>query len=217
MNGCICCTVRGDLVEALKRLRKRLATFKFDGVIIETTGLADPAPVAQTFFVDEVISEMYSLDSIITVADAKCILDRLHDEKPEGVENEAVEQVCFADKVLLNKTDLADEEKLAKIEKEIKALNPTTKILRCLHSKVDPKELLNIKAFELDRVLDFDPEFLDEEAEHMLACTMKLSHLYPAKSREMSTKSCSRTRYNVSSLKIVTISTGTRVSLPSRE
>jgi len=167
MNGCICCTVRGDLVEALKRLRKRLATFKFDGVIIETTGLADPAPVAQTFFVDEVISEMYSLDSIITVADAKCILDRLHDEKPEGVENEAVEQVCFADKVLLNKTDLADEEKLAKIEKEIKALNPTTKILRCLHSKVDPKELLNIKAFELDRVLDFDPEFLDEEAEHM--------------------------------------------------
>eukprot|EP01083_Nonionella_stella_P089551 249892_1 len=167
MNGCICCTVRGDLVEALKRLHKRLDTFKFDGVIIETTGLADPAPVAQTFFVDEDIPEMYSLDSIITVVDAKCILDRLHDEKPEGVENEAVEQVCFADKILLNKTDLADEEQLAKIEKEIKGLNPTTKILRCEYSKIDPQELLNIKAFELDRVLDFDPEFLDEEQEHM--------------------------------------------------
>lgn len=123
--------------------------------------------MAHTFFVDEVISEMYSLDTIITAADANCILDRLHDEKPEGVENEAVEQVCFADNVLLNKTNLADEEKLAKIEKEIKALNPITKILRCLHSKVGPKELLNIKAFELDRVLDFNPEFLDEEAEHV--------------------------------------------------
>lgn len=167
MNGCICCTVRGDLVEALKRLHKRLSTFKFDGAIIETTGFAEPAPVAHTFFVDEVISEMYSLDTIITAADANCILDRLHDEKPEGVENEAVEQVCFADNVLLNKTNLADEEKLAKIEKEIKALNPITKILRCLHSKVGPKELLNIKAFELDRVLDFNPEFLDEEAEHV--------------------------------------------------
>jgi len=165
MNGCICCTVRGDLVEALKRLHKRID--KFDGVIIETTGLADPAPVAQTFFIDEDIKDMYNLDSIITVVDAKVILDRLAEEKPEGVENEAVEQVCFADRVLLNKTDLADEEKLKQIEAKIKQLNPTTSILRCQHAKVSPKDLLNIQAFELDRVLDFDPEFLDENQEHM--------------------------------------------------
>jgi len=164
MNGCICCTVRGDLVEALKRLHKRVE--KFDGVIIETTGLADPAPVVQTFFVDETIGEMYSLDSVITVVDAKGILDRLAEEKPEGVENEAVEQICFADKVLLNKTDLADDATLTKIEGEIRKLNPTCPVLRCLHAEVSPKELLNINAFELKRVLDFDPEFLGDDQEH---------------------------------------------------
>lgn len=164
MNGCICCTVRGDLVEALKRLHKRVN--KFDGIIIETTGLADPAPVVQTFFVDETISELYSLDSVITVVDAREILTRLAEEKPEGVENESVEQVCFADKILLNKTDLADEATLKKIEAEVRKLNPTTPIVRCKYAKVSPKELLNIQAFELKRVLDFDPEFLDEDAEH---------------------------------------------------
>ena len=106
---------------------------------------------------------MYNLDSVITVVDAKTILDRLAEEKPEGVENESVEQVCFADKVLLNKTDLADEEKLKKIETEVRKLNPTCPILRCEYSKVSPKELLNIQAFELKRVLDFDPEFLDPD------------------------------------------------------
>jgi len=164
MNGCICCTVRGDLVEALKRLYKRIN--KFDGVIIETTGLADPAPVVQTFFVDEDIQEMYSLDSVITVVDAKEILTRLADEKPEGVENEAVEQICFADKILLNKIDLADEETLDKIEKEIRKINPTANIRRCQQSKVPPSELLNIQAFELKRVLDFEPDFLDDDGDH---------------------------------------------------
>jgi len=164
MNGCICCTVRGDLVEALKRLHTKIALF--DGVIIETTGLADPAPVAQTFFVDLEIAAMYTLDSIITVVDAKGIQDRLKEVKPEGVENEAVEQICFADKVLLNKIDLSDDDTLKKIEKEIRTLNPTCSIVRCQHAAVPPKELLNIKSFELDRVLDFDPEFLDEDAEH---------------------------------------------------
>ena len=166
MNGCICCTVRGDLVTALKRLYKRVD--KFNGVIIETTGLADPAPVVQTFFVDEEISKQYRLDSVITVVDAKYILTRLAEEKPEGVENEAVEQVCFADKILLNKVDLAkDEDELKKIEAEIKKLNPTASILRTQQSKLDPKELLNLQAFELKRVLDFDPEFLQENQEHL--------------------------------------------------
>jgi len=164
MNGCICCTVRGDLVEALKRLYKRVD--KFDGIIIETTGLADPAPVVQTFFVDETVSEQYSLDCVITVVDAKVILDRLADEKPEGVENEAVEQVAFADRILLNKTDLADEKKLKKIEGELRKLNPQATVIRCEQARVSPKELLNIQAFELQRVLDFEPEFLEDDGEH---------------------------------------------------
>ena len=98
MNGCICCTVRGDLVKALKNLYSKIS--QFDAVIIETTGLADPAPVAQTFFVDEDIQAKFNLDGIITVTDIKHILPRLDDEKPEGVENEAVEQVAFADRIL---------------------------------------------------------------------------------------------------------------------
>lgn len=165
MNGCICCTVRGDLVKALKSLYKKVA--QFDGVIIETTGLADPAPICQTFFIDDDIKEQYRLDSVITVVDSKYILERLAEEKPEGVENEAVEQVCFADKILLNKIDLAnDGNELDKIEKELRKLNPTAPIQRTKDSKISPKDVLNLKAFELERVLDFDPAFLNEDAEH---------------------------------------------------
>jgi len=164
MNGCICCTVRGDLVVALKKLYKRID--QFDGIIIETTGLADPAPVCQTFFIDEDIQKMYQLDSVITVTDAKYILERLAEEKPEGVENESVEQVAFADKILLNKIDLVDEETLVKIETKLKSMNPTAAVQRTEQSKVNPKDILNLRAFELQRVLDFDPEFLAEDAEH---------------------------------------------------
>lgn len=161
MNGCICCTVRGDLVEALKKLHKRVD--KFDGIIIETTGLADPAPVIQTFFVDEDIQKKYKLDSCITVVDTKYIITRLDEKKPEGVENEAVEQVVFADRIILNKIDLAkDEAELKAIEDRIRKLNPNVSIIRSEQSKVSPKELLNIGAFDLKRVLEFEPEFLDD-------------------------------------------------------
>ena len=98
MNGCICCTVRGDLTEALDQLYDRIRDF--DGVLIETTGLADPAPVAQTFFVDERVTERYKLDGIITVVDAKHVIPHIEDEKPEGIENEAVEQLAFADRIM---------------------------------------------------------------------------------------------------------------------
>ena len=108
MNGCLCCTVRTDLVETLRKLATKVN--KFDGVIIETTGLADPAPVAQTFFINEAVKNLYSLDCITAVCDAKHLIMRLDDEKPEGVENEAVEQLAFADRVLLNKIDLVPEE-----------------------------------------------------------------------------------------------------------
>ena len=164
MNGCICCTVRGDLVEALKRIYKRVN--EFSGVIIETTGLADPAPICQTFFIDPEIQKQYKLDAVITVVDSKYILERLAEEKPEGVENESVEQVAFADKVLLNKIDLSTEAQLLNIEAKIKSLNPAAVIQRTQHSKVSPKDVINIGAFDLQRVLDFDPEFLAEDAEH---------------------------------------------------
>lgn len=164
MNGCICCTVRGDLVKALKSLYKKVN--QFDGVIIETTGLADPAPVCQTFFVDEDLQEMYRLDAVITIVDSKYIMERLAEEKPEGAENEAVEQVAFADKILLNKIDLSSDSELEKIEAKLKSINPTASIQRTKNSVISPKDVLNIQAFELKRVLDFDPEFLDEDAEH---------------------------------------------------
>ncbi len=109
MNGCICCTVRGDLTEVLNNMHDRIKDF--DGVIIETTGLADPAPVAQTFFADERVAENYNLDGIITVVDAKHIIQHLDDEKPEGIENESVEQLAFADRIMLNKIDLVNDQR----------------------------------------------------------------------------------------------------------
>jgi G3E family GTPase len=167
MNGCICCTVRGDLVATLKRLYERVA--KFDGVIIETTGLADPAPVAQTFLIgDDDVQSKYSLDAIVTVVDAKHLDARLDDVKPEGVENEAEEQLAFADVVLLNKIDLVPEEaELKSIETRIRGLNPSAPIIRTKNSRVDWRKLIGINAFDVDRVLKFDPKFLtDVDGEH---------------------------------------------------
>ncbi|EOD15846.1 hypothetical protein EMIHUDRAFT_456427 [Emiliania huxleyi CCMP1516] len=164
MNGCICCTVRGDLVVALKNLYSKIS--QFDAVIIETTGLADPAPVAQTFFVDDDIQAKFSLDAIITVCDSKHILARIDDEKPEGVENEAAEQVAFADRILLNKTDLVPEAELPAIEERLRKLNPSATIFRCEKGQVDPKDLIGISSFDLRKTLDMDPEFLNTEGEH---------------------------------------------------
>eukprot|EP00927_Polykrikos_kofoidii_P061091 TRINITY_DN55981_c0_g1_i1.p1 TRINITY_DN55981_c0_g1~~TRINITY_DN55981_c0_g1_i1.p1 ORF type:complete len:428 (-),score=104.00 TRINITY_DN55981_c0_g1_i1:314-1597(-) len=165
LNGCVCCTVRSDLVKVLKRMYAKV--HDFDGVIIETTGLADPAPVAQTFFVDEDIKAMYKLDGLCTVVDAKHIEQHLEEEKPEGVENEAVEQVAFADRILLNKVDLVPgSAELDAIEGKIRAINAEAPIFRCQNSEVDPKHLINLGAFELERVLEMDPAFLDIDGEH---------------------------------------------------
>ena len=133
MNGCICCTVRQDLIVVLEKLAKRQAagTLKLDGIIIETTGMADPAPVAQTFFVDDKVKKHFRLDGIVTLIDAKHIEQHLDEEKPEGAENEAVEQVAFADRLLLNKTDLVEEADLVRIEKRLKSMNASAKIQRC--------------------------------------------------------------------------------------
>ena len=164
MNGCICCTVRGDLTELLDDMYERIKDF--DGVLIETTGLADPAPVAQTFFVDDRVVEHYKLDGIITVVDAKHIIQHVEEEKPEDVENEAVEQLAFADRIMLNKIDLVTEEELKEVESKIKSINGFAPIYHTQDSIIDPKNLINIGAFDLERTLDMDPEFLDTDAEH---------------------------------------------------
>merc|ERR1712060_557484 len=124
-NGCICCTVRGDLITGLKKFAKNSKKNgkTLDGVMIETTGLADPAPVAQTFFADEYVQQHMRLDGILTLVDAKHVIQHLEDEKPEGVENEAVEQIAFADRILLNKCDLVEEDVLVEVEKRIRAIN----------------------------------------------------------------------------------------------
>ena len=164
MNGCICCTVRGDLTDVLDRMYDRIKDF--DGVLIETTGLADPAPVAQTFFVDDKVTQRYKLDGIITVVDAKHIVQHVDEEKPEGVENEAVEQLAFADRIMLNKIDLVSEEEIEGVTSKIKSINKTAPIYHTENSLIDPANLINIGAFDLDRTLEMDPGFLDTEAEH---------------------------------------------------
>ena len=152
MNGCICCTVRGDLTDVLDRMYDRIKDF--DGVLIETTGLADPAPVAQTFFVDDKVTQRYKLDGIITVVDAKHIVQHVDEEKPEGVENEAVEQLAFADRIMLNKIDLVSEEEIEGVTSKIKSINKTAPIYHTENSLIDPANLINIGAFDLDRTLE---------------------------------------------------------------
>lgn len=167
-NGCICCTVRGDLIAGLKKMVKTCANEgkALDAVIIETTGLADPAPVAQTFFADDFIQKKLCLDGILTVVDAKHLIMHLDEEKPEGVENEAVEQVAFADRILLNKCDLVDEAELAEVERRIRMINESVQIRRTVQSQVDMDFILGIKAFDLDKILEMDDGFLADDAEH---------------------------------------------------
>jgi len=164
-NGCICCTVRGDLLKIFQKLSKRAT--KFDHILIETTGLADPAPVAQTFFVDEEVKANYELDAIITVVDAKHAIPHLDEVKPEGVENEAVEQVAFADRILLNKIDLVTETEKAAVIKKIRAINNIAEVIETQQSSVDLNRILGIKAFDLAAVLQKEESFLDTESEHM--------------------------------------------------
>jgi G3E family GTPase len=161
-NGCICCTVRGDLIRILgelmdAKLGKSDRKVDFDRVLIETTGLADPAPVAQTFFVDEEMAGFYNLDAIVTLVDAK------HAERHLDEGHEAQEQVAFADLILLNKVDLVDEEYLHKLEQRLASMNSAAKIYRTLNSDIDLDKILGVYAFDLDKKLEIDPGFLDEE------------------------------------------------------
>ena len=152
----------------LKKLATRVqaGALHLDGIIIETTGLADPAPVAQTFFVDRDVRRFCTLDGIITLVDAKHIEQHLDEEKPEGAENEAEEQLAFADRVLLNKVDLVSEEDLTRVEGRIRSINKFAPIQRCQRSEVSVDSVLGIKGFDLKRTLEMDPDFLNTEEEH---------------------------------------------------
>jgi len=157
-NGCICCTVRGDLIRIIDGLMRRKG--KFDAIIVETTGLADPAPVAQTFFVDDNVNEKARLDAVVTVADALWLKDRLKDAP------EAKNQIAFADVILLNKTDLVDETALREVEARIRGINPYAKIHRTQRSNIALDKVLGQNAFDLDRILDIEPQFLETGEDH---------------------------------------------------
>ena len=152
-NGCICCTVRGDLIRILRQLLRRRD--RFDYIMIETTGLADPGPVAQTFFVDEDLKEEFVLDAIVTLVDAQHLPRQLRREAA------AAEQIAFADVVLLNKTDLVDEATLARLTRELRAINGTAKFLRCERAAVPLEQVLDLGAFDLDRALKLNDAFLE--------------------------------------------------------
>jgi G3E family GTPase len=157
-NGCICCTVRGDLIRIIGGLMRRRD--RFDGIIVETTGLADPAPVAQTFFMDEDVKRATKLDAIVTVVDAKHLPQRLEDS------HEAEEQIAFADIIVLNKMDLVTEAEAAEVERRIRAINPYAEIRRSTRSDVPIDSVIGRDAFNLARVLEREPEFLSGEDEH---------------------------------------------------
>jgi G3E family GTPase len=163
-NGCICCTVRGDLIRILGALIKRRD--KFDRILIETTGLADPAPVAQTFFVDPQIAESCRLDAIITLVDAQHSRQHLEEIKPEGVENESVEQVAFADKIIVNKCDLVGEDDLQHLESLIRSINGPVEIMHATFADIPLDQILDVGAFDLQRIMQSDPTFL-EQTDHM--------------------------------------------------
>lgn len=156
-NGCICCTVRGDLIRILSGLMKRK---NLDGILIETTGMADPAPVAQTFYVDQDVAAKTRLDAIVTVVDAVNLpthLDEAH---------EAAEQIAFADVILLNKVDLVDAPALKAVEERIRSINPYAKLLHSRKCDVALDQVLGLDAFSLERVLEVEPDFLDGDHDH---------------------------------------------------
>ena len=159
-NGCICCTVRGDLIRIIEGLMRRQGskTGGFDGILVETTGLADPAPVAQTFFVDEDVARRTRLDAIVTVVDALNIEQRLVDS------HEAAEQIAFADVILLNKTDLVTPERQAALQTRIRQLNPSARVLPTQGCGVELSEVMDQGAFDLQRILEIEPDFLGEDA-----------------------------------------------------
>ncbi|MGA1803691.1 CobW family GTP-binding protein [Rhizobium sp. HT1-10] len=158
-NGCVCCTVRGDLIRVVEGLMRRPG--RFDGIIVETTGLADPVPVAQTFFMDDDVRTKTELDAVVALVDAKHLPLRLKDSR------EAEDQIAFADVVVINKTDLVSPAELAQIEDVVRAINPAARVYKTSRSGVDLSHVLNQGAFNLERALENDPHFLTAGDDHV--------------------------------------------------
>lgn len=160
LNGCICCTVRQDLVQVIHKLAERTRRGKLflDAIVIETTGMADPAPVVQTFLVDEIAKEFARIDGVLCLVDALHIEQHLNEQKPDGVVNEAVVQTAFADRILLNKVDLVDDEKhLERIENSLRTINSFAPIERCKHANISVDRVLAIDGCDLQRLLQVKP------------------------------------------------------------
>lgn len=156
-NGCICCTVRGDLIRILGSLMKRRD--KFDHILVETTGLADPGPVVQTFFMDDNMKEQFFVNGVVTLVDAKHILQHIDDS------HEAQEQIAFADVTLLNKADLVEPADLNALERRIRSANAMTKIYRTVGAEIPLEHVLDIGGFNLDHAMEVDPHFLEDETD----------------------------------------------------
>lgn len=168
-NGCVCCTVRGDLIRVVEGLMKRKG--RFDAIVVETTGLADPAPVAQTFFMDDEVRAGTQLDAVVALADARHLPLRLKDSP------EAEDQIAFADVVLLNKADLVDAQELERVEAIIRQINPTAEIYRTERAEIALDRVLGRGAFDLSRVLENDPHFLEgEDHDHDHECGPDCDH-----------------------------------------
>uniref|UniRef100_A0A7S2K434 CobW C-terminal domain-containing protein n=1 Tax=Leptocylindrus danicus TaxID=163516 RepID=A0A7S2K434_9STRA len=162
-NGCVCCSVRGDLVRTLGQLSSRRKDF--DAILLETTGLADPAPIVYTIQTNPKMSDHYKIDSIVCLADAKHVTAHLDEEKPDGAINEAQQQVAFADKILLNKVDLVTEKEKSDLIARIKKMNNFAKIIETERSRAPLDEILGANSFSMDSILDVDPEFFKDETE----------------------------------------------------
>jgi G3E family GTPase len=162
-NGCVCCSVRGDLIRTLGQLSSQRK--KFDAILLETTGLADPAPIVYTVQTNPKISEHYHIDSIICLADAKHITQHLDEKKPDGAVNEALQQVAFADKILLNKVDLVSEEEKNALKERLASVNKFATVIETQRSRAPLDKILGLNSFNMESILNYDPDFFTDQEE----------------------------------------------------
>jgi G3E family GTPase len=162
-NGCVCCSVRGDLVRTLGQLASRRKDF--DAILLETTGLADPAPIVYTVQTNPKMSDNYRIDSIVCLADCKHLEAHLDEKKPDGSINEALQQVAFADKILLNKVDLVTDEEKAKLEERLRTINKFATVIETERSRAPLDKILGLNSFNMESILSYDPNFFDAEDE----------------------------------------------------
>ncbi|GMH49264.1 hypothetical protein TL16_g00478, partial [Triparma laevis f. inornata] len=160
-NGCVCCSVRGDLIRTLGQLASRRTDF--DAIILETTGMADPAPIIYTIQTNPKMSDFYRIDSLVCLADAKHIEQHLDEVKPEGNVNEALQQVAFSDKILLNKLDLVSEEEKQRVKDRLTSINKFAEIIETSRSRAPLERILKINSFNMEDILNVDPKFFDDE------------------------------------------------------